>query len=174
MLLQPHRYVFPVPSLRFGRVTYPNLDSCGQTCGKQRSSPENCPHACDLQCHAGPCPICTAIGPKQTCHCGKDEMQRRCIDTVYEGGWSCGQVCGDDLPCGIHKCKKPCHPGVCGGCQELEELRCYCGNHSKPIKCCDKQKPVESVISDIHGTEKWLGHWSCDSPCDRFVSFAPT
>lgn len=150
------------------------LDSCGQTCGKQRNSPKSCPHACDLQCHAGPCPTCTAIGPKQTCHCGKDEIQKRCIDTMYEDGWSCGQVCGDDLPCGKHKCTKPCHPGVCGDCQELEESRCFCGLHSKPIKCCDKQKPVESVISDIHGTEKWLGYWSCDTPCDRFVSITLT
>ncbi|CAZ85887.1 unnamed protein product [Tuber melanosporum] len=142
--------------------------SCGQTCGKKRGLPKDCPHACDLQCHAGPCPPCPAMGPRQPCHCGRDEVQKRCIDTVYEGGWSCGHACGDSLPCGKHSCPKPCHPGVCGDCQIPEMLKCFCGNNTKGIKCSDKQEPVESTISDIHGVESWLGYWNCHSPCNRY------
>ncbi|KAL7274852.1 FKBP12-associated protein [Rhizina undulata] len=142
--------------------------SCGQTCGKKRSLPKNCPHACDLQCHAGPCQPCTALGPQQSCFCGKETSQRRCADTDYENGWSCGHVCGDFMPCGDHTCTKPCHPGLCGACEELEELRCYCGHEIKEVKCCDKQDPKTGTISEEHGIEKWEGYWECEKICGRY------
>ena len=72
--------------------------SCGQTCGRERELPKTCPHPCDLLCHAGPCPPCSATGPKQSCYCGKEETTRRCVETNYEAGWSCGAVCGDTMP----------------------------------------------------------------------------
>jgi len=109
------------------------------------------------------------MGPRQPCHCGRDEIQKRCVDTAYEGGWSCGHPCGDSLPCGEHSCPKPCHPGVCGECQILQMLKCFCGNNTKGIRCSDQKEPVECTISDIHGVENWLGYWDCHSPCNRFV-----
>ncbi|KAI5848721.1 hypothetical protein DFP73DRAFT_340476 [Morchella snyderi] len=141
--------------------------SCGQTCGKARTSPKNCPHACDLQCHAGPCPPCTAIGPIKKCYCGSENSQRRCVDTNYEEGWSCQKPCDDFMPCGEHTCPKVCHPGTCGACQVESELRCYCGNHMKSIKCCDRKEAVLSFESGDQGVAQWEGYWNCEKICDR-------
>lgn len=143
--------------------------SCGQTCGKTRTSPRKCPHACDLQCHAGPCPPCTAIGPVQSCYCGRESSQRRCVDTNYETGWSCENICDDFMPCGEHSCLKICHPGLCGACEVKSDLKCYCGNEIKCIKCCDIKPPILSLESFETGVEEWLGYWPCQKKCDRLV-----
>ncbi|KAF8472790.1 hypothetical protein BDZ91DRAFT_715814 [Kalaharituber pfeilii] len=142
--------------------------SCGQPCGKQRTSPRACPHACNLQCHSGPCPPCTAMGPAQPCYCGKETSQRRCLDTDYENGWSCQQICGDYMPCGEHTCPRPCHPGMCGDCEFEEELGCYCGKELKFVRCCDKGTPVMSAEIKEEGKIEWIGHWSCNTVCERF------
>ncbi|GFG03704.1 hypothetical protein IFM61392_02943 [Aspergillus lentulus] len=63
--------------------------SCGQTCSRPR---KGCPHPCDATCHAGPCSPCTAMGPTQDCFCGRNSSTKRCQDTDYENGWSCGEV----------------------------------------------------------------------------------
>ncbi|KAI5795104.1 hypothetical protein EDC01DRAFT_717194 [Geopyxis carbonaria] len=148
--------------------------SCGQTCGKQRASPRKCPHACNLQCHAGPCPPCTALGPPQPCYCAKEESQRRCVDTDYEHGWSCGQVCGDFMPCGEHECPSPCHPGLCGQCEHEDLLKCYCGSAEKNIKCCEQEeslKSVEPVEQTLAGEDEnpkeWFGFFTCGKVCKR-------
>lgn len=141
--------------------------SCGQTCGKARTSPKNCPHACDLQCHAGPCPRCTAIGPVKKCYCGSETSQRRCLDTNYEEGWSCQKPCDDFMPCGEHTCPKMCHPGTCGACQVESELRCYCGDSIKDIKCCDRKEAMLSFEGGEEGVTQWEGYWDCDRICDR-------
>ena len=143
--------------------------SCGQPCGKERTLPRACPHPCNLQCHAGPCPPCTAMGPVQACFCGKESTQRRCLDTNYENGWSCQQICGDYMPCGEHTCPRPCHSGLCGDCEFEEELLCYCGKQSKGVKCCDKGEPLKSIQEVEGGTEQWIGHWSCKAECERYL-----
>ena len=117
------------------------------------------------------------MGPAQTCFCGKESHQRRCVDTDYDGGWSCGQVCGDIMPCGEHTCPKPCHPLLCGSCEAVELVRCYCGHEMKEMKCCDKEEPRESAwlhdLSDREGdgdddfTD--YGYYECDKTCDRLV-----
>ncbi len=45
--------------------------------------------------------------------------------TVY----SCGEVCGQMLACGSHRCEKMCHEGECGQCELLPSRlsRCPCG-----------------------------------------------
>ncbi|KAK6344026.1 FKBP12-associated protein [Orbilia brochopaga] len=138
--------------------------SCGQTCGKQREVPKDCPHGCELQCHAGPCPPCSAMGPQVPCFCGKEVSQKRCVDTDYEGGWSCAQICGDMMPCGEHFCNRPCHEGMCGACEVTETLRCYCGEEERAVKCCDKLPPKTS-----HGVDDstWEGFWQCNKTCER-------
>lgn len=83
--------------------------SCNQTCAKPRPT---CPHPCGLVCHAGPCPPCQLMGPSLSCYCGKNISTKRCAETDYAHGFSCGEICGDLLPCGEHECRQPCHSYV--------------------------------------------------------------
>ena len=145
--------------------------SCGQTCGKARLAPKKCPHPCDLLCHAGPCPPCTHVGPVQSCFCGKVATSRRCIDTKYDSGWSCGEVCGDAMPCGEHTCPQSCHEGLCGACETEVDARCYCGKEQHSILCCDRgdqkqstRAPTQDGLNDV---EFWLGSFECGSICNR-------
>ena len=133
--------------------------SCGQSCGRERKFPKPCLHPCDLICHAGPCPPCSAIGPKQYCFCGNEETTRRCLETNYESGWSCGGVCGDVMPCGDHTCEQPCHEGMCGACTVAVDSKCYCGKVEKSIACTDRGEEKLSW--------KWTGSFDCRETCDR-------
>ncbi|TIA40848.1 hypothetical protein D6C78_02258 [Aureobasidium pullulans] len=144
--------------------------SCGNTCGRERV--RKCPHPCQLTCHAGPCPPCTHMGPTQSCFCGKHESTRRCTDTDYENGWSCGEVCGDLMPCGEHECPRPCHEGLCGACEVRVDARCYCGQVEKALLCADRGDEVTSHKKhsaedgqDI--VEEWTGMFACANSCDR-------
>lgn len=160
--------------------------SCGQTCSKPRAG--HCPHPCELICHAGPCPPCTAMGPSLPCFCGKEVSTRRCLDTRYDSGWSCEQICGDLLPCGEHTCERPCHEGVCGACEVLIDSRCYCGRVEKPLPCSEREDEKESqqVIpkraattaeGESGGTSEhdapeeevdaWFGSFNCGAECKR-------
>lgn len=145
--------------------------SCGQTCGKHRVLPKKCPHPCELLCHAGPCPPCTHIGPVQSCYCGKNSTSRRCVETNYDTGWSCGQICGDLMPCGEHTCQRPCHEGLCGACEVDVDCRCYCGKFERRMACCDKadKKPSVRARNSVRtGTpERWKGAFTCANPCER-------
>jgi len=137
--------------------------SCGQTCGKSRLLPKQCPHPCELLCHAGPCPPCTHMGPVQLCFCGKRSTSRRCIDTNYDNGWSCGEVCGDLMPCGEHTCQQTCHEGLCGACEVRIDSRCYCGKVEQTIICCENgDKKISSTSA-----ESWTGTFDCGNGCQR-------
>ncbi|OBT62918.1 hypothetical protein VE03_07891 [Pseudogymnoascus sp. 23342-1-I1] len=141
--------------------------SCGQTCGKPRA-PRNCPHPCDLMCHAGPCPPCPHMGPIQACFCGKDEVSKRCIDTHYDSGWSCGKKCGDMMPCGEHECEKGCHEGLCGSCEVLVESRCYCGKVEKMVPCSDRgDEKDSSIVKEDNEVDSWTGSFECGNVCKR-------
>ena len=141
--------------------------SCGQTCGKTRLLPKKCPHPCDLPCHAGPCPACTHMGPIQSCFCGKQSTSRRCTDTDYESGWSCGEVCGDQMPCGDHVCLRPCHEGLCGNCEVLVDCRCYCGKVEQAVVCCERYDWRESRLETDGKSETWNGTFDCGNRCQR-------
>ena len=135
--------------------------SCGQSCGRERAFPKPCPHPCDLICHAGPCPPCSHMGPLQSCFCGNESTSRKCTDTSYKSGWSCGRLCGDMMPCGEHTCPRPCHEGLCGACETEIEGRCYCGKTGKKLKCCDREEERESF--------RWLGSFDCKQACNRLM-----
>lgn len=135
--------------------------SCGQTCGRERTFPKPCPHPCELLCHAGPCPPCPSMGPTQSCFCGKEETRRRCVETNYETGWSCGSVCGDIMPCGEHTCQRSCHEGLCGACTTEVEVKCYCGKVEKKLPCHEKGDEKESF--------SWTGCFDCGQLCGRMM-----
>lgn len=143
--------------------------SCGQTCGKTRILPKKCPHPCELLCHAGPCPPCTHVGPEQSCFCGKNSISRRCVDTNYDTGWSCGQICGDLMPCGEHTDNMPCHEGLCGACEVPIDCRCYCGKVEQSVICCERGDAKESKKSsdDSLNVEEWTGMFDCKNGCQR-------
>jgi transcriptional repressor NF-X1 len=162
--------------------------SCHQTCGKHRA-PRKCPHPCQLLCHAGPCPPCEHIGPMQSCFCGKETIAKRCVDTDYDNGWSCGKVCGDLMPCGEHTCERDCHEGLCGGCEILVNSRCYCGKIERPVPCSERGEERESCLlkavpengnseiaksahndelSESHSAiDSWTGSFQCGNVCNR-------
>lgn len=146
--------------------------SCGQTCSKKR--PTSCPHPCSLTCHAGPCPPCTLMGPTQTCFCGKNTSTKRCTETDYTNGFSCQEICGDLLPCGEHTCSRPCHPGLCGGCDIPVPSYCYCGKVKKDMPCDQRETPQDSfnhgqlASSDPDASLTWFeGCFECRQECDR-------
>ncbi|KAE8146222.1 hypothetical protein BDV25DRAFT_162931 [Aspergillus avenaceus] len=142
--------------------------SCGQTCARPR---KGCPHPCDATCHAGPCAPCTAMGPTQDCFCGRNSSTTRCQDTDYDNGWSCGEICGDLLPCGEHTCSRPCHEGLCGACEVRVEARCYCGKVETEMLCSSKDEEQDSQTlhneSDEDRVEEWVGCFSCGDLCSR-------
>lgn len=138
--------------------------SCGQTCSRPR---KGCPHPCDATCHAGPCGPCTAMGPAQDCFCGRNSSTKRCQDTDYENGWSCGEICGDLLPCGEHTCPLPCHEGLCGACEAKLDARCYCGKTQTEMLCSSKEEDLESRVVLGDGSEEWTGCFNCGEICGR-------
>ena len=146
--------------------------SCGQTCGKTRTGRKPCPHPCDEICHAGPCPPCSKQGPLQICYCGKVPVTKKCVETNYDAGWSCDQMCGDMMPCGEHLCQRPCHEGVCGACEVRIEGRCYCGKAQKSLPCHETgtRKKSERNIGPRLGDsslDQWVGVFSCETTCQR-------
>lgn len=145
--------------------------SCGQTCSKKRLG--QCPHPCDLICHAGPCPPCPHMGPSLPCFCGKETVSRKCLDTKYESGWGCGQICDDVLPCGEHSCERSCHEGLCGSCEVLIESTCYCGKVEKTLPCSERdeeresQAPANILRGEDPAIRTWIGSFDCGSECRR-------
>lgn len=138
--------------------------SCGQTCSRAR---RGCPHPCDKTCHAGPCAPCTAMGPTQDCFCGRHSSTKRCQDTDYENGWSCGEICGDLLPCGEHTCPLPCHEGLCGACEVKIDARCYCGKVHTEMLCSSRDEELDSEKVQDGLKEEWTGCFSCPEDCNR-------
>jgi transcriptional repressor NF-X1 len=142
--------------------------SCGQTCSRPRS----CPHSCSNMCHAGPCQPCAQMGPTQPCFCGMETKTKRCVDTDYDNGWSCGQVCNEPMACGKHYCGRPCHEGLCGSCEVPIEARCYCGQKSEDIPCHtlgDEKSSVrtEALEDGSSKLDEWMGVFNCGEPCGR-------
>ncbi|KAL3494544.1 hypothetical protein BJX62DRAFT_33628 [Aspergillus germanicus] len=146
--------------------SFPGLPphSCGQTCSRKR---KGCPHPCDATCHAGPCAPCTAMGPTQDCFCGRNSSTKRCQDTDYERGWSCGEVCGDLLPCGEHTCTRPCHEGLCGACEVKIDARCYCGKVQTEMLCSSRDEELDSELLHDGDVEEWTGCFNCGDSCSR-------
>ncbi|KAF9174161.1 FKBP12-associated protein [Mortierella sp. AD010] len=142
----------------FNRYFTPH--SCGELCGRSR----DCPHPCNIPCHPGPCPPCGGLGPTQSCHCGSESFQLRCVDTdfTFQSGKSCNRVCGELLGCGKHSCSSVCHPGLCSPCEEEQVQKCYCGKHERMARCGDGI-PKATLING----EEQTGYYECKDICKR-------
>ncbi|CAJ0568288.1 unnamed protein product, partial [Mesorhabditis spiculigera] len=125
----------------FSRGEIPH--SCGKPCQKVKGV--NCPHLCTEPCHPGPCPECPATVLKP-CLCGKKRIPVRC--GAKSALRMCALICEKPLPCGMHKCARPCHDGACNDCEQEEEKVCCCGKETKmklgrmkcdePVPTCGK------------------------------------
>lgn len=139
-------------------------NSCGQTCDAPI-----CPHGCSKQCHLGPHPDCVRTITTK-CQCGKHTRETFCYQTISMKGKSqfqCNEVCGLPLACGIHKCERLCHSGICGPCPAVLnaksnklKIRCYCGlEHRDSFKCKDVR--VASDLSKDGKGDSWIGAFGC-------------
>lgn len=106
----------------------------------------------DHQCHPDDvsCPPCVYLVEKR-CICGKTNFHNKpChLQQVH-----CSEVCGQNLSCGLHTCKKLCHrPGECGdarnGCEQIcGRTKLLCNHpcqllcHSQSGKCTTSQYRV--------------------------------
>ncbi|ORZ17610.1 hypothetical protein BCR41DRAFT_305102 [Lobosporangium transversale] len=137
--------------------------SCGELCGRSR----DCPHSCSLPCHPGPCPPCSGMGPTQSCYCGNETFQLRCVDTdfTFQTGQSCQKVCGELLGCGKHSCASVCHPGLCAPCEEEEIQHCYCGKHERRARCGEGE-PRKTLVDG----DEINGFFECKEICKRLFA----
>ncbi|KAF7284007.1 hypothetical protein GWI33_022630 [Rhynchophorus ferrugineus] len=92
-------------------VVYPPVP-CGTKppmCPKPCSKSRTCGHPPNHECHPGSCPPCFVLTKKW---CYGNHEERSTIPCNQEN-FSCGLPCGKPMPCGYHKCIKPCHDGEC-------------------------------------------------------------
>ncbi|KAI9457906.1 hypothetical protein HD554DRAFT_2029782 [Boletus coccyginus] len=165
----PHTYICfclrmrnPAPP----RISTPH--SCAQPCSRPRSG---CRHACPLPCHPGPCPPC-AVTTQATCFCGKERRSAKCQVGGTTLSFSCNQPCLRPFRCGNseHQCTEPCHEGPCSPCPEREEVRCWCGRHTKNVACGEAkvEESTKCVLAKDDGSEQvWMGSYGCGHPCGR-------
>ncbi|XP_066286715.1 NF-X1-type zinc finger protein NFXL1-like [Branchiostoma lanceolatum] len=154
-----------------GKVEDPEFDpwlvphSCGQTCS--RALQPECGHNCLLLCHPGPCPPCPQM-VKSACYCRKKPPEpRRCAARE----WSCSQVCGRRLPCGLHTCGQACHAGDCPPCRKESSQPCQCGQQSAVRPCAEPTWQCDKVCGKalscgFHTCEKVCHSATC-GPCPR-------
>lgn len=149
--------------------------SCGDLCGRMRAGTD-CPHPCNLPCHPGPCPPCSATGPVKYCWCGNEEYRTRCGET--DPGRSCGELCDRPLNCRKHRCEEPCHPGPCQKCTKQLPMKCYCGKTEEERTCGTEVEDKASgetrhfTCGSICGQKLACGNHTCQrvchtGPCDE-------
>jgi transcriptional repressor NF-X1 len=109
----------------------------------------------------------------QECFCGRHSVTRRCVETNYNKGWSCGEVCGELMACGEHQCARPCHSDVCGDCRTSVAALCYCGKVEKHMPCHNRDEPIDSFYHGSQGVEAgrevgpFEGCFDCGGECGR-------
>ncbi|KAI0711152.1 hypothetical protein C8T65DRAFT_776732 [Cerioporus squamosus] len=110
--------------------------SCGELCGRMLSCGN---HTCQDVCHPGKCSPCP-IREKARCYCGKEEKELGCGEgepkachDQWVGRFACEKTCERPFDCGIHHCKKSCHPPSVTSppCPNSPSLvtHCPCGKH---------------------------------------------
>jgi transcriptional repressor NF-X1 len=122
--------------------------SCSEVCGDLLPCGK---HTCPRPCHEGFCGACEEKVDAR-CYCGKVETQILCsvaeeeitsqlLDTAspetpetpetWLGSFRCRETCNRPFDCGVHFCKKECHPQDANRphCPQSPDvvLRCPCG-----------------------------------------------
>ncbi|KAK2858382.1 hypothetical protein FQN49_004790 [Arthroderma sp. PD_2] len=139
-------------------VLYPPLPcgtgppSCNFNCGRaKRCGHPQTPHNCHTDDET--CPKCPFLTEKK-CLCGKKVLKNQPCWLVDA---RCGLVCGEELQCGSHSCKKECHrPGDCEdsktACQQqCGKIKKQC-SHVCTEPChapfpCPEKTPCQSKIT---------------------------
>lgn len=137
--------------------------SCNDACARRRP---NCDHPCPLDCHPGPCPPCQVAlvvrcpshGSPLTVKCSTASTNDAALTPV------CDEICDRQLECGKHVCDKLCHFGPCAPCEEIETVRCYCGEEERAV-ACGFQKDKAKICSNAD--ETWTGRFACDRVCRK-------
>lgn len=130
---------------------YVTPHTCNETCGKERS--RGCPHLCNILCHPGPCPPCSAF-VMRSCDCGKTKRSVKCAGDAT--CFKCNEPCHRTLNCGSHECQSICHPGSCEPCAVMIEQRCHCKKEARTVRC--------------GSAESFVKTFSCDGICSRKLS----
>ncbi|XP_050308291.1 protein shuttle craft [Anthonomus grandis grandis] len=173
-------------------VLYPPIP-CGTKpplCQKPCSKPRPCGHPPNHECHPGTCPPCYVL-TKQWCF-GKHE-QRSCIP-CNQHSFSCGLPCGKPMPCGRHKCVKPCHDDDCpvpctqpcttprmlcghpcnkpchnppcpeSNCRQLVPVTCLCGLRKSTKVCLDLTDEFRNI--EMSQLKEKMTYLSCNQSID--------
>lgn len=143
--------------------------SCGEMCGRSRGASSMCMHRCNLQCHPGQCPPCSAT-VRRPCPCGKLTRHVRCSQ---EQEVSCGEPCGRLLNCEIHTCQAQCHAGACDPCARIVQQKCFCGKQKREALCTwESNASSEFSCGDPCGRSLHCGLHTCEEEC-HFGECAP-
>lgn len=78
---------------------------------------------------------------------GAANIRESCTDDIP----TCQAICGKQLPCGIHHCKKQCHQGPCTLCEQPIMDTCRCGKGQRKKRCFELNYPLDSIV--IYGQE---------------------
>ncbi|XP_020810265.1 protein shuttle craft [Drosophila serrata] len=152
-------------------VIYPPVP-CGTKkplCKRPCSRSHPCDHPPQHNCHsAATCPPCMMFTTK-FCHGGHE--QRKTIP-CSQANFSCGLACGKPLPCGRHKCIKPCHEGVCQSAGEVCRQSCtkprtLCGH--KCSAACHEGACPETPCKELVEVQCECGHRKQSRSCQELA-----
>jgi transcriptional repressor NF-X1 len=141
---------------------------CARPCARKRPQ---CNHPCPDRCdHPGECPPCIEL-LRLKCVGGHGEARFVPCHVGGPTGIRCHRSCGAPLQCGIHACRKGCHPDTIRTCEESDTTGCgqvcglprSCGHGCKvachPMSSC----PETPCMVDVRVT----------CPCRRREEDAP-
>ncbi|KZV99993.1 hypothetical protein EXIGLDRAFT_667828 [Exidia glandulosa HHB12029] len=161
----------------FATVPPPSM-SCGSVCNKPLSCGK---HRCEATCHAGNCEPCAELEYVQ-CYCGQTRKEVACGQGVskscvvgigsdaveWEGRFECDAICARPFLCGVHSCKRTCHPPsplpIPCPMDPSIVTHCPCGKTilgRTRTKCTDPIPTCDSTCAKPLAT---CNH-ACSSPC---------
>ncbi|TFL01770.1 hypothetical protein BDV98DRAFT_548477 [Pterulicium gracile] len=149
------------PSPPLTRLHTPH--SCGSSCSRSR----NCPHACPLPCHPGPCPPCK-VTLTQSCLCGEEQMLVKCGQAPQSPQLTCTESCKLPLACG-HSCGDGCHVQPCRPCQKRVIQTCVCGKEETEVICGEREGALR--CSNTCTSTFTCGVHQCDELCHEHSSY---